>query len=276
LLLVWPSSARAGRWVLVAASLGMLLTMLRLLDIRSNLSTILMAFGAGGWAFGHLLWLGEFQFSTLLPAWTMFVVLMIAGERFEWDCIHKARRWMLVALYGSGGLILIGALLAPLNSNLAVRSSGLGCLILAFWLLAHDPARDSIHMRGLSRFSSLAVLTSLGWLGLFGVLALRFGMPSDAAVYDAMVHSLFLGFAGGMIVAHAPIILPAILGRKATYQPWLGMVVVGLHISIALRVISGLLNWQTGWRWGGLLSAAFGLVYIALLILRLWSTRHRD
>jgi hypothetical protein len=91
-----------------------------------------------------------------------------------------------------------------------------------------------------------------------------------------MVHSLFLGFAGGMIVAHAPIILPAILGRKATYQPWLGMVVVGLHISIALRVISGLLNWQTGWRWGGLLSAAFGLVYIALLILRLWSTRHRD
>jgi hypothetical protein len=230
--------------------------MLQLLDITPNLFTLLMAFGAGGWAFGNLLWLGEFQYTTLLPAWAMFVVLIIVGERFELERIHRAGQWMRAALYTSSGLILAGALLAPLNSNLAVRSSGLGCLILALWLLKHDVARTAIGMTGLSRFNAFSALASFLWLGLYGILALRFGLMTDGGLNDAMVHSLFLGFTGGMIIAHSPIILLALINRRATCWPWLSLVVFGLHESLAVRVISDLANWQPGWRWGGLANAA--------------------
>lgn len=276
MLLLLPSSALAGRWILTAASLGMLLMTLRLLDITPNLFTLLMAFGAGGWAFGNILWLGEFQYAALLPAWVMFVVLIIVGERFELDRIGATGRWMQSAFYAGGGLILAGALLTPFNSNLAVRSSGLGCLVLALWLLKHDSAHNALGMTGLSRFSAIAALVSFCWLGLYGILALRFGFITDGAISDAVVHSLFLGFTGGMIIAHAPIILPAILGRRATFWPWLGMVVLGLHLSILVRVVSDLTDWQAGRQWGGLLNAGFGLLYILLLACRLWLTRHSD
>jgi hypothetical protein len=275
LLLLWPTTSAAGRWMVASASLGLLAIMLRIFDISSNLFTLLMALGAGGWAFGNLLWLGDFHYSTLLPAWAMFVVLTIAGERFELDRIRRVGQWMLLAFYTGVGLVLTGALVVPFNSNLAVRTSGLGALILALWLLKHDIARNSIRMKGLSRYAAIAVMVSFGWLGLYGILALRFGFVPAGPIYDAIVHSLFLGFAGGMIVAHAPIILPALLDRRAIFHPWLMVPALGLHVSIALRVVSDLAGWHTLRQWGGLLNAVTGLFFILLLAYTLWSTRNK-
>ena len=37
--------------------------------------------------------------------------------------------------------------------------------------------------------------------------------------YDAVVHAVFLGFTLSMIMAHAPVILPAVLRRPLPYRP---------------------------------------------------------
>jgi hypothetical protein len=78
-----------------------------------------------------------------------------------------------------------------------------------------------------------------------------------------------------MIIAHAPIILPALLDRRAIFHPWLMGAALGLHVSVALRVLSDLAGWKTVRQWGGLLNAVSGLFFILLLAYTLWSTRHK-
>ena len=75
--------------------------------------------------------------------------------------------------------------------------------------------------------------------------------------YDAMLHTVFVGFVFAMIFAHAPIILPAILGRTTSpYQPALYVPLLLLHASLLLRVVGDLM----GWCWAQ--SLASGLPWI--------------
>jgi hypothetical protein len=83
---------------------------------------------------------------------------------------------------------------------------------------------------------------------------------------DAMLHTVFLGFVFAMIFAHAPPIVPAILGRAtspshpALYGPlWL------LHASLLLRVTGDLMGWWSGRQWGGLLNAMAVLLFVITL-----------
>jgi hypothetical protein len=48
-------------------------------------------------------------------------------------------------------------------------------------------------------------------------------VPGGDAAYDVVIHAVFLGFGVSMIMAHAPIIFPAVLGRPLPYRPamWL-------------------------------------------------------
>ena len=69
-----------------------------------------------------------------------------------------------------------------------------------------------------------------------------------------------------MIFAHAPIILPAILGRTTSpYQPALYVLLLLLHASLLLRVIGDLVGWWTGRQWGGLLNALAVLLFLITL-----------
>lgn len=273
LLLLSPSSNLTGHWIITAASIGLLVIELRILDLTPGLHTLLKAVGAGGWAFGNLLWLSEIQFSALLPAWAMFVILTFIGERFELDRIPSVRPWVLAVFYAGTGLVIAGALLSPLNTDWAIRSSGLGALILALWLVKFDIARNSIQMTGLSRFSALAVIASFGWLGLYGLLALRFGFTAQGGIYAAEIHSLFIGFAGGMILGQTPVILPAFLGFRAIYHDGLMPMAIGLQLALAVRIFGEIVNWPAGRQWGGLLNAAIGLIYIIQLLALLWMNR---
>jgi len=40
----------------------------------------------------------------------------------------------------------------------------------------------------------------------------------DGGGYDAVVHAIFLGFVISMVMAHAPVILPAVLRRPLPYR----------------------------------------------------------
>ena len=65
------------------------------------------------------------------------------------------------------------------------------------------------------------------------------------------MHAVFLGFTLSMIMAHAPVILPAVLRRPLPYHPVMIAPAALLHSSLALRLWGGdargvHLTWQVG------------------------------
>ena len=70
---------------------------------------------------------------------------------------------------------------------------------------------------GLTRFIALNLLIGYVWLVVSGALALVAGQQAAGLIYDAMLHTLFLGFVFGMIFGHAPVIFQRCWsGRSAT------------------------------------------------------------
>jgi hypothetical protein len=67
------------------------------------------------------------------------------------------------------------------------------------------------------------------------VNAISFGGVLAGPYYDAILHTVFVGFVCAMIFGHAPIILPAILNRMSPYHPTFYAPLVLLHGSLLLR-----------------------------------------
>ncbi|HVS99923.1 MAG TPA: hypothetical protein VHE08_05340, partial [Solirubrobacterales bacterium] len=106
-----------------------------------------------------------------------------------------------------------------------------------------------------------------GWLAVAGLLWLHYGsLLGGGLAYDAMLHTVFLGFVFSMVFAHAPVIVPAVLGaalpfRRAMYAP-----LALLHVGLVLRVAGDLGEDVTAWRWGGVLDEAAILAFLAIAV----------
>ncbi|MDR7521952.1 MAG: hypothetical protein QN168_05755 [Armatimonadota bacterium] len=78
-----------------------------------------------------------------------------------------------------------------------------------------------------------------------------------------MLHGLLVGFVFAMIFAHAPVILPAVLGRPVPGRPAYYVHVILMHASLAMRVLGDLAGWMPLREWGGLLNVAAVLLFLA-------------
>jgi len=88
---------------------------------------------------------------------------------------------------------------------------------------------------------------------------------SGGGAYDAELHAIFLGFVMSMIFAHAPVIIPSVLGRPMPFRNYLYIPLVLLHVSLILRLAGG--DWAANidaWQWGGSLNETAILLYIAM------------
>jgi hypothetical protein len=136
---------------------------------------------------------------------------------------------------------------------------------LALWLLRYDIARRTVRQSGLTRFIAWCLLLGYVWLGLGGVLRVLspyLGVPN---LYDAMLHTIFLGFVMSMIFGHAPIILPAVLARPMPYHRSFYAHWVLLHLSLALRIACDLASGSTAfslWQWAGVLNVVAVLLFL--------------
>jgi hypothetical protein len=161
--------------------------------------------------------------------------------------------------------------LSSFDEVAGVRVAGAGLVALATWLARFDIARRTIRTGGLTRFMAAALLTGYAWLAVGGVLWVTFGHMTrpigHQAAYDAMLHAIFLGFVISMIFAHAPVIVPAVLGRPLPYHRWLYLPLVLLHASLLLRLVAGdALGDRTSWQWGGVLNEVALLLYMAMAV----------
>jgi hypothetical protein len=127
-------------------------------------------------------------------------------------------------------------------------------LVLAIWLLSYDLARRSVRQKGLPRFIALALLIGYVWLGAGGFLAFFNAGQQAGPLYDAILHSVLIGFVFSMIFGHAPLIFPAILKVKMTFRVTAYIPLILLHLSLILRVSADMAGWQEGKLWGGMIN----------------------
>src|SRR5690606_17688025 len=135
--------------------------------------------------------------------------------------------------------------------------------LVGLWLLRHDIATRTIRRDGLIRFIAAALLAGYAWLIAGGVLLAVLGGQMAGLRYDAILHSVFLGFTFSVIFGHAPIIFPSVLGARLEYHPRFYAHLILLQVSLLLRVGADLAGWFDGRLWGGLFNAVAVLLFLA-------------
>lgn len=260
-----------GRAAITLGALGLVLIFLVIYRLQPNGANATMAAGAIAWLAGDLLWLAGQPVSRAVPWWAAFLVLTITGERLELARVMlwgRTARWLYVAaLAVSAAGLMLTLLPGQAAFDAGMRIAGAGLVLLGAWLLRYDVARRTIRRSGLTRYIAACLLPGYVWLGLGGLLWLRYGGTALAGpVYDAMLHSIFLGFVFSMIFGHAPVIIPAVLRLAVPYRPLFYAHLILLHGSLVLRV-AGDLALQPGLRrWGGLLNVVAVLLFLGMTL----------
>ena len=207
------------------------------------------------------LWLRVDVF-TILPLLQAFLILTIAAERAELAQLSLGARAVprLVGLASALVLAASGSLLWP---AIGTRAFGLATLATAAWLLRDDVARRMVRTEGLRRYNGAALLAGYAWLGVAGLVWLVGGVPGGDAAYDVVVHAVFLGFGVSMIMAHAPLIFPAVLGRPLPYRPAMWAPLGLLHAGLVLRVVGDILGRGLPWQIGSVVTVLSLLAFAA-------------
>jgi hypothetical protein len=230
---------------------------------QRTLFNAVMAAGAVSWVVGNAVWLAERPPFEAAPWWAAFLILTIAGERLELSrFVPRApeAQWLFVAVVV---LLALGLIAGALTSAAGARMAGVALLGLAAWLGRWDVARRTVRQRGLPRFTAACLLSGYAWLAVAGAILLVSGGASNGALYDAVLHALFLGFVLAMVFGHAPIIFPAVLAVPVPYRPAFYAHLALLHASLALRIGGDVFELWRLREWGGLFNAAAILVFLA-------------
>lgn len=263
----------AAAWLLVLAALAFVAVNVLLWRRQRAAHTALLLAGAGAWAAGNLLFAGGAASPSVLPWWFAFLVLTIAAERLEMTRLMRRRPAAQPALVAILAVLLAGAA----GSAFAPAAGGVlfggALLALAFWLATFDIARRTVRARGLPRYMAVCLLAGYAWLAAGGIAwaATALGAPAR----DFALHALGLGFVFGMILGHAPVILPAIARVKLQFGLPFYLPLAALHLSLLLRLAAGLEDFA--WRRDGAVLNALALLLFALTVLAAalaWRRRH--
>ena len=188
---------------------------------------------------------------------------MIAGERLELSRLRRPSVTIRAIFHASVAIILMGLIFSMLEFHSGVRMAGLGLFAIALWLLRYDLAWHSAQQAGLPRYMAVCLIAGYFWLAAGGILWLLFAQFFSAGPrYDAMLHSIFLGFVFSMIFAHAPIILPTITGLALPFQNAFYLHAGLLHLSLLLRIAGDLGLLLSLQQWGGLANTLTVLLFL--------------
>jgi hypothetical protein len=265
-----------GPLLITLGSAVLLAAMLSIVRLQPLLHTWVMALGSLAWLGGNLLWLFGWTVAGVSLWWAGFLVLTIVGERLELSRMLRLSPGKRAAFLVGLAVFTGGVLLSAWEYALGVRLASLGMVVLALWLLAFDIARRTVRKTGLTRYIAVALLAGYFWLGVAGLLGLRFGGETAGLRYDAFLHSIFVGFVFSMIFAHAPIIVPAVTGLALAFYRGFYVLLALLQASLAMRVAGDLLAIMPLRRWGGLLNEVAILLFLAMLALTILQGRRRE
>ncbi|HZT53547.1 MAG TPA: hypothetical protein VE995_04120 [Gaiellaceae bacterium] len=265
-----------GELVLLVAGCVLAALFVVILRAHATAPTATLLLGALLWVGGDVLWLQGDPLVQVVPWWTGFLVLTIAGERLELAAMTRLTRTGRLLFLALTSLFLAGLALSTADPDGGVRIAGAACLGYALWLARFDIARHTVRRTGLPRFVALALLTGYVWLAVGGVLLLRDGAAVAGFAHDAQLHALFLGFVFSMVVGHAPVIFPGVLGIAIPFRRVFYLHLALLHAGLVVRLSGDLSGSFEAARWGGLLNAAaIGLFLAATVVSALAARVHR-
>lgn len=269
LLLVVSETAVFSLTLITLGSLALVGVFTLIVRMHPALHTAVMAVGAAAWFVGNGLWLTGRPIHIAVWWWAAFLILTIAGERLEMSRVLRLPQFPKRLFGGVTAVFLIGLIGTLFQYSIGVRIVGVGFVALAAWLLRFDIARRTVRQQSLPRFIAYCLLTGYVWLAISGLLAIMFGGVAAGLQYDAILHTVFLGFVFAMIFGHAPIIFPSILGIPLVYRPAFYIHLVLLHVTLLLRVVGDLTGWVSGRQWGGLLNGVVLLLFLGNTVVSL-------
>ncbi|KZM36293.1 hypothetical protein [Oerskovia enterophila] len=266
LALLSPAPLAVGQVLLVAGCGALCLVYVPLWRRQHDDAVLVQLVGALLATGGALLWLGGVGVADVLPWLACFVVTTIAGERLE-----LAR----IAFLGRGaGLILwvcwalaVGCVATLLWPAAGYALLGAAVLVLCGWLAVHDVARRTVRSTGLARYMAACLLAAYAWLAVAGAIWLLAGRQVTGPGYDAVIHAVFLGFTISMIMAHAPVILPAVLRVRLPYTPLMYGPAVLLHLGLLVRLgLGDARDLPVAHQVGGVLNVVALLAFVVLML----------
>ncbi|HGY54167.1 MAG TPA: hypothetical protein ENK44_00565 [Caldithrix abyssi] len=266
LYLAFPGKESLALLFLTASSFFMVLVFIFMLKRHIDAATLVMAIGAAVWFLGNLAWLSGYSIPQVVLWWSGFLIITIVGERLELTRFLNISKQQYTVLYGLLILLGIGFLFSLFNLDWAMRISGLANLALSIWLLRNDIARRSVKKPGLTRFLALALLAGYFWLGLSGIMGMYFGGIAAGPYYDAIIHTVFVGFAFSMIFGHAPIIFPALLHVKILYRQVYFIPLFLLHLSLLVRIFGDVTLLMDYRLWGSLISGVAIVLFFMMIL----------
>lgn len=231
-----PASRGVGQLLTVAGALALVATYVVLWQRQRDDAVLVELLAAGYAVLAAATW-PRLDVAAALPWLAGFVVFTIAAERVELARLHIAhgeRRLLALA----AAYTLAGAL-AMLWPALGARLVALVLLALTLWLVQADVARRTIRSTGQPRYAAVALLLGYAWLALAALTWFASGTLASDAAYDTVVHGVFLGFAMSMVLAHAPVILPAVVRRPLAFRPALWVPLGLLHAGLVVRLALG-------------------------------------
>ncbi len=256
-------------YLMIAGSLSLCAVFAYVLRLQPSSFVAILTLGSLSWLAGNVVWAGGGEISQAVLWWGAFLILTIAGERLELTRLRPMTRAAQLVFFVPVVLLLTGL------SLMEWRLIGVSLFLFAAWLARFDFAWRTISQKGLVRFSGTCLLAGYGWLGTAGLLASWFGMQTYGIHYDAILHSLFVGFVFSMIFAHAPIILPAVLRVPIPFRNILYAPLVLLHLSLALRIAGDLWFGPAARRYGGALNVVSIVFFIAAVVFSAGLERRR-
>jgi hypothetical protein len=273
LILASGVAPAAGAFLIVLGSVGMAAIFIAIVRRQPALYTYTMALGAAAWFTGNAIWFTGLPILRVAQWWSAFLILTIVGERLELSRLLRLTRTterlyllaVVVFLLGLSVDSIEGIFFPAAGSAIGIQIIGVGMAALALWLLRYDIARRTVRQTGLTRFIAWCLLSGYVWLGIGGALRALSPYIRVTNMYDATLHTIFLGFVMSMIFGHAPIILPAVLGRPLPYRRSFYAHWALLHFSLALRIACDLFPGSGAfslWQWAG----AFNVVAVLLFL----------
>ena len=249
-------------------SAGMVVAAVYAVTLRRQAESYLLVMAGGSllWILAAVLWTTGWSPVRLSPVLAGFLVLTIVGERLELSRLRvptaAAQRPLLLA----AALFTTGVVLTLFDWPVGLVVAGSGLLAQTAWLARHDLARVTVRRPGLPRFAAVCMLAGYVWLAAGGLLwgALGFGV-GGSLVRDAALHAVFLGFVMSMVMGHAPIILPAVLGSPLPYHRSAWVPLGLLHTSLLARIAADLFGSTglRGWAAAGNVTALLLFVVVA-------------
>ncbi len=256
------AGAVPAAWLALAASAVLLAMFVDFVRKQPAVSMVVMAVAGGLWLVGNALWVAGYPLNVVMYWWMGFIVLTIFGERYGFTRMmapSMTSKW----LFGLSNAFVIAGLLVVvfLSARFGVAMVGAGLLAASVWIAVFDISRKTARQTGLPRYVAASVQLGGAWMVVGGALLVIYRDIPAGPVYDAIVHSVFVGFAFSMIFGHAPLIFPSVLKIPLQYRPYFYLPLVMLHASVLFRILSDLFGLSEGRKWGALLNAAAILLF---------------